>query len=874
MSNVSKITLLNGNTYDVKDNSQTVSDHRHHDDDIVPLISKVYESTSYYATTGSDWNTSSWYFMSVRPDSWYKPWRVKFKVHSFCPNYPNVDSYTWCEWTGRADSIAYANWNERYDLAHYYMPCYALKKVGYDAGYSHAIGVSILYGTGYTNSAYFRTFEVDYYECENCTVTILDTPVKWADWVGTGSTNYNTIVGPNAVDRGLQETGDANTVVDNRINYFPGKTGSKGVWATSLFMEDVNGTYQNICTASDGTVTSSNRTTTTTKIANTNGFKVGGKVYYTNTSYAANTNISGGAVVWSSISLFDSRYALNTTLTANSLTPFVPLYLVGTIHSDGLYYLDTVWWTQTPNDTSKVYVHIGACWDSTTSNCRITLHEENIWYRYDGEKLVEVVNGHTVESDVPADAKFTDTTYAVTRTEINSVNKGADIAVDDITSWSAGSITSASVTGTTLNITNGSAPSLTYTEKNVPSFTVSKKMVVSKVEEPNPNAYYGMIIHQAISNPASRVEYIGINQNYTPMSVNFNTGVVSYGDWADMPTIANNKPAMVKTDGTLDYLLNESNYRLKEDGTASDVSNLNYDGNAFSWFEPIWMSVTTSGTDLEIRFAYSQLDNTYFEVCPHECGAWLPMFYGYASGSSAATAKMRSIANTSVLGAKTGNTTSDAQNVSIKNNGSNYYFLGGKLLEAIKWLQIMWFKSTNSDDWGRGNQDGYDSTDTTTYGTKVNPVVDGGQFYLTSDGKSANKILHSIPLATYDVYLRNPYVLTIDGVYYVSKDYSYSATGQGYTNTGITAPTSNGYQKSQVYVDGFGCLPSEVGATSSTYYSDYYYISTSGTRMGLSLGYCNFGRDCGCSYLVVSIAASYSNWTCACSVVLAVVSPF
>ena len=58
-------------------------------------------------------------------------------------------------------------------------------------------------------------------------------------------------------------------------------------------MEDSVGTYQNICTASDGTVTSNNRTNATTKIANTSGFKVGGPIYYTNTTYAANTNITG-----------------------------------------------------------------------------------------------------------------------------------------------------------------------------------------------------------------------------------------------------------------------------------------------------------------------------------------------------------------------------------------------------------------------------------------------------------------------------------------------------------------------------------------------------------------------------------------------------
>lgn len=169
--------------------------------------------------------------------------------------------------------------------------------------------------------------------------------------------------------------------IDNRIAYFTGKTGTKGIWARSLFMEDGFGTYQNICTASDGTVTTKNITSATTKKANTNGFKIGSNIYYTNTTYNANTNITGYGVIYSSFgSLFDSRYSLNTTLTANCLTPYKPIYLVGSVSTDGLFYLDDIWWSQTPTTEGKIYVLLGSCYDSTTSNCRITLYEKNPWY--------------------------------------------------------------------------------------------------------------------------------------------------------------------------------------------------------------------------------------------------------------------------------------------------------------------------------------------------------------------------------------------------------------------------------------------------------------------------------------------------------------
>ena len=412
MADISKIKVPDGTSYNIKDNSQTRSNHNHYDSDMVPLVHKKYESTSYYGTT-NDWENTSWYFMSVKPDEWYKPWRVKLKVHTYCPNYSGYHSYTWSEIYGRETSMIYADWNEKYNSAHTYITFYPLKKAGFDANYGHAIGISIYNADSRTSSAYYRTFEIDYYECENCTVTILDTPVKWSAWTGTGTTNYGSLTSLDATTRGLCETNDANTTTENRIGYFAGKTGNKGIWATSLFMEDANGTYQNICTASDGTVTSSNRTTGTTKIANTNGFKVGSSIWFTNTTYSANTNINGSAVIYSSTSIFDTRYSFNTTLTAGSLTIYQPLYLVGTIDSvDNLFYLDSVWWTQTPNDPDKVYVLVGGVFDSTTSNCRATLYEQNKWYRYNGSSLVEIVNEANYANKSNA-ANLTTTQYGV-----------------------------------------------------------------------------------------------------------------------------------------------------------------------------------------------------------------------------------------------------------------------------------------------------------------------------------------------------------------------------------------------------------------------------------------------------------------------------
>ena len=417
MANINQVKLPDNNIYNFEDDTQTRSDHRHYETDRVPLVHKVYESTSYYASA-NDYANASWYFMSIKPDEWCKPWRIKFKVHTYCPAYSSTyQSYTWSTVCGRADGFIYANWNERYSSAHSYILLYPLKSTGFTAGYGHALAISIYNADNRTNSAYYRTFEVDLYDTENCTVTFLDTPVKWTSWTGGTTTNYGSLAAYNAIDRGLQESGDVNDI-ENRIIYFAGKTGAKGVWAASLFMEDAYGTYQNICTASDGTVTSSNRTTGT-KYANTNGFKVGSPIWFINSNYNANTNITGYGTVYKTFTTFDTRYSFNTTLTAGSLTAYKPLYLVGTIHSDGLYYLDTTWWTQTPTDQSKIYVLVGGVYDSTTSNCRATLYEQNKWFRYDGTQLIEIANdartlqGHDVTTSVTSGSSSLITSGAV-----------------------------------------------------------------------------------------------------------------------------------------------------------------------------------------------------------------------------------------------------------------------------------------------------------------------------------------------------------------------------------------------------------------------------------------------------------------------------
>ncbi|MBR3624678.1 MAG: hypothetical protein IKN43_15170, partial [Selenomonadaceae bacterium] len=100
---------------------------------------------------------------------------------------------------------------------------------------------------------------------------------------------------------------------------------------------------------------------------------------------------------------------------------------------------------------------------------------------------------------------------------------------------------------------------------------------------------YGYRIKKSEGQPAARVEYLFDAVGLTPAKMNFTTGIFEYGDWGDKWFVTENKPLMLKNDGTVDYYLNPNNYEEKDDGTASDVSNTSYNGNAMSQIPLCWV---------------------------------------------------------------------------------------------------------------------------------------------------------------------------------------------------------------------------------------------------------------------------------------------
>ena len=376
---------------------------------IEPIDSKTYTNL---IGTANNFEGANFFFAKIHPTNYTVNWRVKLKFTVTVPEaYAQVVDVTFGGY-GSTFSSFDAYTTRTGSIGFCYVELLRATTTGINTNHvGHMLGLALHSSSNPTNTSYKRTIRVDLLEVYNCEVVMNDTAVHYSNMSGYNTTNYNTsttnLTQMAVATAGQNATNNSDTR-DNIITYFTGKTGARGIWATSLFMRDEYGTYQNICTASDGTATSSNRTQAATKKANPSGFEIGSPLWYTTVSYNPNTSITGANQIYSSYAqVFDSRWAFNTTLSngASPLTAYQNVYLVGTIGVDGLFYLDSVWWTQTPNDSDKVYVLVGGCYDCTTSNVRIVLYEQNKWYKYVNGELVDYTNRLAELAQATADSK-------------------------------------------------------------------------------------------------------------------------------------------------------------------------------------------------------------------------------------------------------------------------------------------------------------------------------------------------------------------------------------------------------------------------------------------------------------------------------------
>lgn len=346
--------------------------------DLVPYATKTYTNI---IGNSSDNNQAynSFYFGYVRPNSFTETWEAKYRVHVWVPTNTNFEVVSDVLFKGSQTNInAYAIFNHILNTSYrpvYYHNVYRLNATGYNNGYGHALGISLSDSNSRGDTSLKRSFTIELIYAKNCTITLNDTAVLWANWSGTGSTNYSGLSNYNFANNGLQETGDNDDVCQLRSYY-------------ERPLVDTGKLYgYNLCTLTNndkltGFVTS--YSTGTTKTKNTATFKINAPMYYyTSNVEKASGSYTGDNSLAYQIATVDFRYSSNcgTTLTANK-----PVYLVG-IPNGTTYTLADTWWTQTlPSSADgKIYIYLGIAYD--TYRIAWQVNHPIYWYKDGAIKL-------------------------------------------------------------------------------------------------------------------------------------------------------------------------------------------------------------------------------------------------------------------------------------------------------------------------------------------------------------------------------------------------------------------------------------------------------------------------------------------------------
>ena len=204
---------------------------------------------------------------------------------------------------------------------------------------------------------------------------------------------------------------------------------------------------------------------------------------------------------------------------------------------------------------------------------------------------------------------------------------------------------------------------------------------------------YGFKRTKAEASPTGRIEYLFDAVGVEPAYMDFDNDKFEYGGWENfINQVA--RPVMLKYDGTVDYELDHDNQSLKLDGTASDISNTSYGGNAMVEFREFKWVKRYEDTNYEyVIFSDVQFDDEYTAYAhTNENGEIKDAFYWGMFKGTNVNGTLRSMGTGSPMVSQTRNT-----EVSYaKNNGSGYYTIYKSGWDFISDLLTLISKSDNS----------------------------------------------------------------------------------------------------------------------------------------------------------------------------------
>ena len=385
---------------------------------------------------------------------------------------------------------------------------------------------------------------------------------------------------------------------------------------------------------------------------------------------------------------------------------------------------------------------------------------------------------------------------------------------------------------------------------------------------------YGFKLDQNESNPTSMITYLSDcdNKYYESAKMNYTTDTFDYGDWTNAWFIKKLKPCMLKYDGTIDYELDKNDYTKKLDGTASDVANASYGGNAMVGIPKVYWKIIDNGDNtaniyicdkkIDSDFhCWSHIDNNGNEI--DYC--YMPIYNG-----SNVNSVLRSISGKAPMVNKTA--TTEITYAKSNNTGSDIIWytelFNDRML--INLLLLLIGKSTDTQTvFGTGNNNSYVSASNT--GIKNTGTMNTkGLFWGNQDNKSGVKVF-GMENFYGNVWKRIGGWISDRGTQKIKMTYGqsdgsttdgYNETGSGYIVIGNSTPigTSGGYISKMLITDN-GLIPTIASGSATTYYCDGLWFNNSQVDYALVGGdsYSGFLDGAFCVYLNGLVSNSYWN---------------
>ena len=349
---------------------------------------------------------------------------------------------------------------------------------------------------------------------------------------------------------------------------------------------------------------------------------------------------------------------------------------------------------------------------------------------------------------------------------------------------------------------------------------------------------YGYRREKANSDPSARITYLYDAEGMTPISVNLSTGEPDYGSWKPfVDEIC--RPVMLKYDGTVDYELDHDDQTKKIDGTASDISNTSYGGNAMVEFRKyIWVHRSETEQYEEVVFSNVQYDDTYTAYAfTNSSGKVNDAFYWGMFVGTKSNASLRSLVTSPPVSSQT----TSGEIALAEANGNGWYIIYKSGWDYICDLLTLLSKTDNA-------QAAFGSGRTKSSNTSaVNPgsLVSKPAFYGSSNETSDVKTLYIEGLWGNMRERMAGLIMNASSGMLVKMTPPYNTTGDGYTAAPTITGSTDSYIVGSHCSDSLGNLPIKLGGSDSTYMCDKVWYSTSSVNYAFIGGSWRFSTGCG-----------------------------